>query len=185
MRALLILSLLVACEPPESKNPISDPHTAKSDPRLLGTWMGHMDQSDCFLHVVPAGGARVDVVLVAPDRAHGAVTLHFSGFASTVGGKSYLNLQRKRFDGRWADKSELEPAWILARYAFGRDGQLTLSYLDDDAVKKHVAAGELEGAVRPDGVQLTASTASLVAFFEHAHDPKLFVSLGTRFRRMR
>jgi hypothetical protein len=182
MRILSLLMVLAACEPPDSKNPLSDPAAAKPDPRLTGLWISHKNNEDSYLHVVPGKGATVDLVLVVPDKDKGAATLHFTAFPSVIGGKSYLNLRKKSFTDKWSDHFEVSPTYFFVRYSFAKDGALSLAYMDDDVVKQAIAAKSLAGEISP-AVKITADSAALAGFIQKSTDPKLFSELETPFRK--
>jgi hypothetical protein len=182
MRILSLLIVLAACEPPESKNPLSDPAAAKPDARLIGLWVSHKNDEDGYLHIVPAKGAAVDLVLVVPDKDNGAATLHFTAFPSTIGGKTYLNVRKKTFTDKWSDHFEVAPSYFFVRYSFAKDGALSLAYMDDDVVKKAIAARSLAGEVGA-AVKITADSAALASFIQKATEPKLFAELEKPFRK--
>jgi hypothetical protein len=173
---------LAACEPPESTQPLSAFAGAKADPRLSGTFTGRVNDADCFVHLMPGKGATTDLVLVVHEKDKGAFTLHWQAFATTVGGKSYLNLQRKTFPDRYAEKFDLSPGFIFARYELEKDGSLTLWTMQEDPLKAAIAAHTLDGVVDGDNVKLRASSAKLAAFVEKS-DAKLFKRFGS-FRRL-
>jgi hypothetical protein len=179
MRALVALLVLAACEPPESDHPLSDPASAKPDPRLAGHFFGRVNDADCFVHVVPAAGASVDLVMVVNEKDKGAFVLHWQGFSTTVGGKTYLNLQRKTFPDRYGEKFDLSPGYIFARYSVAKDGSLTLWSMEEDAVKRALKA--VDGEIKNDNVLLHAPSARLAAFVEK--EEKLFKLFGS-FRRV-
>jgi hypothetical protein len=171
----------MACEPPESKNPLSDPATAKADPRLSGLWVSRKDNQDGYLHIFPGKGASIDLILVMGDK-EGAASLHFEGFPSIIGGKTYLNLRKKTGIDRWNDHYEVAPSYIFVRYSFAKDGALSLAYMDDDVVKQAIADKKLAGTT--DGtVQITADSAALASFVQKSTDPKLFSELERPFRK--
>ncbi len=149
---------LASCEPPRADHPLSDPHSAKLDARLVGMWSGHTtNKSDSKsgndksqkedvvdVLVMPVTDAtdanskgapgQFDLVLVGHD-SHGAEVITFRGFATQLGGKSYLNLREKSFSGAYASKTTFTDHYIFARYELGKDGALTLFTMDETPVK--------------------------------------------------
>jgi hypothetical protein len=182
MRIALALFLLAACEPPESTQPLSDPAAAKADPHLSGHFAGRVNDADCFLHLAPGKGAATDLVLVVHEKDKGAFVLHWQAFPTTLGGKTYLNLQRKTFPDRYGEKFDLSPGFIFARYAVGKDGSITLWQMQEEPLKAAIAAHALDGEVKDDNVFLRAPTPRLAAFVEKADPQKLFKLFGSFHR---
>jgi hypothetical protein len=181
MRVLVALLVLAACEPPESDHPLSDPASAKPDPRLPGHFFGRVNDADCFVHLVAAGGAAVDLVMVVHEKDKGAFVLHWQGFPTTIGGKTYLNLQRKTFSDRYGEKFDLSPGYIFARYSVAKDGSLTLWSMEEEPLKRALAAHTLDGEIKNDNIFLHAPSARLAGFVEK--EEKLFKLFGS-FRRV-
>src|SRR5262245_29523811 len=148
MRTLVALLLIASCEPPESTQPLSDAAAAKADPRLSGSFSARIKDADCILHLMPGKGASTDLVLVVHEKDKGAFVLHWQAFPTTLGGKTYLNLQRKIFTDRYAEKFDLSSSFIFARYAVGKDGSVSLWTVEEDPLKQAIAAHTLDGEVK-------------------------------------
>ena len=181
---LALAGTVASCVPPESKNPLSDPAQAKPDARLVGLWAGDVDGAVATIQFFPKTGAFLDLVITGNDGVKGASVLAFDAFPSTVNGKTYLNLRSKTFQGAYADKFELAPAYIFARYDVAKDASITFFPMDDDLVKESVAAGKLKGTVKDGTVTLTASSKELAEYVRAADPEKLFKKLGT-FRKLK
>ena len=186
------LLAIAGCEPPQSVNPLSDPATAKADPRLKGVFVASLDGGEAWLHVNPrAAGPVVDVVLIGHDDQQGAMVLHYEGFATQIGKGSYLNLRAKKFEDILDQRYTLSPMYIFARYEIAKDGALTLSVMDDGPATKAIRKKEIEGklsegglaadsnAVTGHGTLLTADSAKLSAWVAKSTDQELFNALGT------
>lgn len=181
LRRWLLPALLVAvsCGPPGSKHPLTDPAAAKADPRLAGTFVGALEGARTVLHLFPKTGASLDLVLVGDDKEKGAAVLVFDAFPSVVGGRTYLNLRSKTFQGPYGEDPKLAEEWIFARYEVSPRGALTLWVMTEDEVKAAVEAGKLQGQVTEGDVHLTASSPELAAFVAAADPAKLFNRFGT------
>ena len=185
------LFTIAGCEPPQSTHPLSDPATAKADPRLKGVFVANLDGGEAWLHFNPrAAGPVVDVVLIGHDDQQGAMVLHYEGFATQIGTGSYLNLRAKKFEDILDQRYSLSPKYIFARYEIRKDGALTLSVMDDGPATKAIRKKEIEGklseggisdenAVTGHGTLLTADSAKLSAWVAKNADPELFNVLGT------
>jgi hypothetical protein len=202
-KMLLLLAAAVAgmaaiagCVPPESVNPLSDPATAKADPRLAGAFSASLDGGEAWLHFNPReGSAIVDVVLIGYDPRDGAMVLHYEAFPTQIGKYGYLNLRAKKFDDMLETKYERSPTYIFARYEIAKDGALTLSVMDDTPAEKAINKGEVQGkiskggentdlgTVTGNGTFLTADSAKLAAWVAKSTDPALFNTIGV-FRKV-
>ena len=178
LRIALVALALASCSPPESPNPLSDPATAKADKRLDGIFVGRLGDTDGMVRLVPKEGARFDLVLVVDDSPKGAVVLTYDAFPTALAGKTYLNLRRKTFTDTYAEKFELSPDYIFARYEFDKSGALTLWTMDSSPVSAAVKEGKLKGK-EGDPVKLTASTEELAAFVSAAKPDELWHPFGT------
>jgi hypothetical protein len=183
MRSLLFLAAFAACEPPDSDHPLSDPAAAKADPRLSGRFSGKVQDADVVVFLARGQGATIDLVMVVHEKEKGAFDLHWQAFPSTIGGKNYLNLQRKMYTNRYSENFDLSPTYIFARYEIKKDGSLTLWQMQEKLVKEAIADKALEGEVKEDNAKLHAPTARLAAFVEKADPAKLFELFGT-FKRL-
>jgi hypothetical protein len=194
--AMAALVAIAGCVPPESVNPLSDPATAKADPRLAGAFAANLDGGEAWLHFNPReGSAVVDVVLIGYDPRDGAMVLHYEAFPTQIGKYGYLNLRAKKFEDMLETKYARSPNYIFARYEIAKDGALTLSVMDDTPVEKAIGKGEIDGkiskagettdlgAVTGNGTFLTADSAKLAAWVAKSTDPKLFNTLGV-FRKV-
>jgi hypothetical protein len=165
-------------------NPLSDPGTAKADPKLAGVWAANMNGAEVWLHFNPREtGAVVDVLMIGHDPKDGAMVLHYEGFPSQIGGKSYLNLREKTFANMWESAYTVSTHYIFARYDFEKDGSLTLSVMDGTPATEAIRKKEIAGGVRGESElftenTLTADSAALAAWVVKA-GPGLFDKLGT------
>lgn len=193
--AMAGLVAIAGCVPPESVNPLSDPATAKADPRLAGAFSATLDGGEAWLHFNPReGSAVVDVILIGYDPRDGAMVLHYEAFPTQIGKYGYLNLRAKKFDDMLETKYTRSPTYIFARYEIAKDGALTLSVMDDTPAEKAIAKGEIAGKISKagddtsglgavtEGTFLTADSAKLSAWVAKS-DPKLFNTLGV-FRKV-
>ena len=174
---------IAGCEPPLSVNPLSDPSTAKADPKLTGVWATNMNGAEVWMHFNPREtGAVVDVLMIGHDPKDGAMVLHYEGFPSRIGGKGYLNLREKTFPNMWESAYTVSKHYIFARYDFEKDGTLTLSVMDGtpsgDAIRKKEIAGAIRGESEMfSETTLTADSTALAAWVEKS-GPSLFDKLG-------
>jgi hypothetical protein len=175
----------LSCEPPKSKNPLSDPKTATAEPRLAGTWGGRVGgDAEVTLSVYPREGALFDVILLGSDGAKGAVVLAFEGFPSVLGARKYWNLRSKKWAGEYGEHPTVSDSYIFVRYELPKDGSLVLWQMDDAPAVAAVKAGILEGSVlEKDSVLLSAESEKLVAFLATPEGEKSFKPFGT-FKRL-
>jgi len=190
-RVIVPCLMLLACDPPKFSNPLSNPQTAKADPRLVGIWNVVIDGKHGTLTVVPNAGATVDLVFVAGDGEKGAFVIGFNAFPTALDGKTYLNMRGKRWVG--SDKTELDKEWLIVRYEVTRPrgdttDTLALWIMQDDEIKAAIAAGRLRGKVETKmagDVHVTSDTSVVANFVKNANDAKLFRKYGGSFRRQR
>lgn len=194
--AAFSLVVIAGCEPPLSVNPLSDPASAKADPRLKGVFVANLDGGEAWLHFNPrSAGPVVDVVLIGHDDQQGAMVLHYEGFATQIGSASYLNLRAKKFDDILDQRYTLAPMYLFAKYEIAKDGALTLSVMDDEPATKAIRKKEIDGKVSEGGALsdekivtghgtiLTADSAKLSAWVSKSTDLELFDVLGV-FRKV-
>jgi acyl-coenzyme A thioesterase PaaI-like protein len=153
--AALVVTSIGSCDPASFKNPLTDPAKAKVDGKLTGTWGARDESTEFVLFVQPTQQGKVDVTLVGRGTNDGVSHMTWRGMTSTVGGKTYLNLQEKFFTDNWGNKYEVKPDYIVVRYELTGD-TLKLNYLDGDGLNA------LDGGA----AALTAETAGVAATIE-------------------
>jgi hypothetical protein len=130
----LALAAAGSCDPAQFRHPLSDPAKAKPDARLEGTWGGR-DGDTRFLLVAQAReDQRLDLLLVGRGKRDGVAQVAWEAFPSTLGGKTYLNLQEKKYSDLFGNKFTLEPTYWLVRYALTPDS-LTLFWLPKESIE--------------------------------------------------
>lgn len=188
-RAAAVLALLwlpAACVP-VSEQPLSDPETAKLEPRLIGTWTATIEGELAILHVLPRNERLAELLLVSSRTAAVGPRgdwMAFTLFPSRIGDTDYANL---RFVAQSGENSpDLPEGYHLARFRLGPDDTLEIWPMRAEDAKRAIRdglGGEIKDGKWVDEIRFTATTAELRAYLE-GHDPAaLFTErLGT-FRR--
>jgi hypothetical protein len=194
-RTLLIGALLhlAACLP-TSENPIVVPGQPAADDRLLGTWYGALGEDDedfTLLFTKPdaerekdhPGGMDVLMVVNSKDDS-GWLWLY--ALAAEIDGRHYLSLEFRLDNG--GEMADELPGFHIFNYDIAEDGSLQLRQIDEDMVIDVIEAGELAGTVKRGtfvkDVQITASSADLVAFLKTDGADDLFDEESGHFRRV-
>lgn len=172
------------CGPPVSTSPLTPAAAAEADPRLVGLWRGTCGDPGkripCFLHVVPAVGAAVDLVLVGEER--GANAIYARAFPSRLGDWRYLNLSPTKLVDH-SSLDEVEGGFLFLRYQLRKDGALELWWMDDDAWSEAVRSGLVQGSTTDDlgkpHEHVTADSAALAAFVSGPRKTSLFQPFAT------
>jgi hypothetical protein len=197
LTALAFASLLVlGCE--DSKNPLSDPQSAKGDGRLAGVWRTRNDSGDvsyyhigCLGEKLPSGVMRVvstthsaDGKLQAPDQ--------YLLFPTTLGQESYLNLvaakaeQVKQIEENGWSAAGLG-SYLLFKYKFKGDALLVWA-IDNEAKRKAIEAGKIKGTVEQrenDTKALFTDSSENVARFVTQAGDSLFAQEVVRLERVK
>lgn len=140
-----VIAAIGSCDPASFKSPIVEPGKAKVDGKLTGTWAARDESTEFVLFVQPTQQGQVDVTLVGRGTSDGVAHMTWRGRTSTIGGKTYLNLQEKFFTDHWANKYEVRPEYIVVRYELKGDS-LALNYLDGDGLAAVDGGTALTGA---------------------------------------
>jgi hypothetical protein len=172
------------CGPPVSTSPLTPLAAADADARLVGLWRGTCGDPGtsvpCFLHVVPAEGPAVDLVLVGEER--GANVVYARAFPSRLGDRRYLNLRPTRLVDH-SSLDEVEGGFLFLRYQVRKDGTLELWWMDDDAWSEAVRSGLVQGTTTDDRGRahehVTGDSAALAAFVSGPRGTSLFRPFAT------
>jgi len=174
MMVLLATLLLVAgCE--DSKNPLSDPQSAKLETKLLGVWLLHEDDgSVTYYHVGQAGdqfpAGMLRVVTVHSHQNQIDPPEECLAFPTSLGGNTFLNVvlqgDQKQVDAMQAQgwNAKAVDAYTFFKYQLEGD-RLTVWPIDGDAKRKAIESGKVKGVIEPDKSPRFTDTTENVARF--------------------
>ncbi len=167
---------VAACLPVTSKNPIGSTSGFKTDPALVGLWVGHGDDGKPgYFAFLNNDDGSMTALLITPAKGSGdwgSYTLK----TATLGPHHIMNVWATLKNGKPVDKDEAD-ADIPILYRIGADGRLALYLLDDKATADAIRAGKIRGVVDPgsmDNARITAEPAALDAFFASKGSEALF-----------
>jgi hypothetical protein len=150
----VVLVLALSGCPFTSPTPLSDPGSARPDPRLAGTWRTQDPETGEWnaLSILPFNDH--EMVGLAPD-GNGGTPDAFRLFPTTIGAESFLNF--RELSGKGDGKDE---GWYFARYKFEGD-RLLLKIVDDGLFenRQFLSSADLREFVR-----------------QHLSDPLLYAS---------
>lgn len=166
---------VAACLPVTSKSPLGTTAGYKADPRLAGLWKSTSDESAPYFAFFPQPDGSTKAIMLEPASPgdKGGWTV-FDVRSTTLGSDRYMDASAIEDDGK---PPEQKLDHIPVRYSVGADGSLTLTLMDEDAVKDAISAGKIAGQVEPGksgDVVLTATPAALDAFLESPAGRALF-----------
>lgn len=179
--ALLGLTLVLSACPPTFVHPLSNPQTAKLDSRMVGIW-----DAGSSTVTVAANGNNIDIMIVEDKGdAKGLGVTGFNGFASVVGGRTYLNLRSKRWLA--GDQVDLGSEWTIAKYEFNSNAtEWTVSLMKEDALRFAITAKKLQANEDKSGdLHVTSDTGAVAAAIGTADPAKLFSTPAKPLRRIR
>lgn len=158
---------VAACLPVTSKSPIGTTAGYKVDPQLAGMWKATSDKSAPYFAFFPqADGSTKAVMLEPATQGDKGGWMVFDVRTTTLGSDRYMDASAVEDDGK-PPAQAMDHIPVL--YGFGADGSLTLTVMDEDALKDAISAGKIAGQVEPGqtgDVVLTATPAALDAFLE-------------------
>ncbi|MFV1966785.1 MAG: hypothetical protein ACC628_15275 [Pirellulaceae bacterium] len=172
----------------EADRPLSDPHQAQIDERVVGTWRAIIQEKVYFLHVgtgnVVGQSNWMELALVNPGEKPKFYLHHKIGFPSTVGGKRFFNVANLSVlisQLRGSTTEDLMSAverWDIFKYEVTED-YLDVWAPDQDFVREAIKAGAIKGA----DASIDDATENLIQFIESSA-PKLFVK-KVRYTRVK
>ncbi len=189
-RAILGLALaltLAACLP-TAQNPLPTSETEPLDRRLMGAWIGSIDDEDqpVFLHFVETVERKLKAILVTAqtaDEADGGWA-EFDVTSSRLTNGHYLNVYWTESDGQPVEELN---GFHLMRYTLNDEGVLALYFADADRFETAIQDGTLAGSVSSSGlsrtIRITASSAELAAFVDAQPPGDLFPELYGEFKQ--
>jgi hypothetical protein len=173
----------------DSKNPLSNPKTAKADDRLAGTWRRPLGDVEEYYYVGRAGmGVPSGMMRVVRIRYEEGELRHpedYLIFPTVIGNKTFLNLfvdkgdelppplkvegkdetGRDKKDGDeegW--KAESVDSYTFYKYKLEGD-KLTIYAIDEEAKQKAINSGKIKGTIEQNGLGKLTDTAENVAHF--------------------
>ncbi len=182
----------------DSKNPLSDPKTAKIDQRLAGVWRMRDANNVVYYHVgqtgedekLPRGVLRV--VEVAHSEGKVQRPEEYLVFSTTLGGKTYLNAtgggeQRLKLLEEKGWKPEVVDSYFIWKYQVDGD-KLLIWMMDDDAKRQAIKAGKIKGVIEKgqdsERVLFTDTSEKLARFVTEAGDSLFEKEPTLRYERI-
>lgn len=191
--ALVCLSLATTACVPETETWLSDPATARSDPRLIGSFFGSDTGRDKHLIVTeaikgkdgkPSAALHLVWAQLQPDNDEKTVVWasYRAWPARLPGGLTALNLERIAHGPHTA---RLAPRRFFVLYFVGKDGSVRVLMPRNRPWSAAIQTGALAGRVNRgrylDQITVTASRAKLARFIAD-NAPKVFESPGQVWR---
>ena len=166
---------LAACLPVTSKSPLGTTAGYKPDPQLAGMWKPTSDESAPYFAFFPQADGSTKAVMIEPaSQGDKGGWMVFDVRTATLGSDRYMDASEIENDGKPLAQT-LQHIPVL--YSFGADGSLSLTVMDEDAVKDAITAGKIAGQVEPGqsgDVVLTATPAALDAYLQTPAGRALF-----------
>jgi len=162
-----------------SKNPLSSPKFATTDPRLEGLWRAKVGSGyDYFAFgKVSAKGINLFLQFGKPGDLASSNSTNF--FVTRTPRHSYLNISNDYERDANADKPSLnQDDYTFLEYHITNRGDLILSWLDPDIFTKAIAAGKLRGNSNSSYPYLTDSSDHILTFIEASDPKKMFFPLS-------
>jgi hypothetical protein len=163
---LLVLLLLSTSCVPNFENALPLPKEMKPDMALLGTWESVQENEDGKSHVSFFGrpSGWIDIVFIdgidGTSSTDGVNVSTYEAYTANVGKDTFLCLRGRKKDHH--EQEDKESPYLLAHYHVSRKGVLSIRLFDQDAIKKLIEKGVLQGVVTEgnytDNVTVTASS---------------------------
>lgn len=189
--AVALMFFLAGCD--DSKNPLSNPKTAKPDDRLIGLWRGQGDKNGAtYYHVGRAGepfpASMLRIVEVTTDQGKVEPPEEYLAFPAVVEGKSYLNVvvdakQVKLLDQKgW--NPDLVEAYTLLKYEVNGD-RCVVWLIDSDAEERAIRSGKIKGEFKQNLPMFTDTSENVARFVAEAGDGLFNLAEPARFERLK
>lgn len=181
IRSLILASamLLLAGCVVWSTEPLSDTATAAIDASLLGKWQNAEIEGDRVEIDITRSGEHLVLIAMTTIKPDGGQTLlDYKAQTTVAGERRYLSVMDLR-PGRRAT------GFMIVQYATTAD-ELSISLIDEDAVKSAIRAGEIEGMIDASSefgdATIDTRREKLLAFLE-SNEAVLFPKTITFTRR--
>jgi hypothetical protein len=182
---------LTGCD--DSKNPLSDPRTAKPDERLVGVWrLPEEDGGLTYYHVGRAGDkspkGMLQVAYVRHEKGKISSSGEFFAFPTVLGEKRYLNVAleeepRTKPSGEKVWKAEQVVSYFVFKYQVEGD-HLLLWPVNSNVKKQAIKDGKIKGVVEEGlSTKFTDTTENVARFVAQAGDG-LFAEKPLRLERI-
>ena len=183
MKPLILLAVAVCffasgCD--DSKNPLSDPQTSKTDERQVGVWRLRNSDGVGYYHIGQAGGKLPGSVMRVVEVTHSQKKLEYPHeylvFPTTLGGKTYLSVtegkeQQVKLLEEKGWKPEVVDSYYILKYQVDGD-KLLVWTMDADAKKRAIESGKIKGVIEKKKDQY----ASTVKFIDTTENLARFVA---------
>ena len=186
--AALAVLLLAACYPPTTTHPVGSTVGQKLDPVLVGLWKGtptNKDERGSYYHFLPMLDGTVRVVIVQGGDKPDADVILVKATTTMLGKNRFMNAQLVTSEGKPAEGSPASTVPVL--YKLDAKGAMTISLMDEAAVKDAIKAGKIQGTVEKgdygDAV-ITADPATLDKFMQSPAALAMFAKPFVTLRKM-
>jgi len=164
----------------DSKNPLSDPQTAKPDERLIGVWRGPDGDGDVYYHIGHAGekfpASVMRIVEIRHDKGNMEPPEEYLAFPTAIKGKTYLNLVHggdtnmvKRLDEKGWKAVDVD-CYTFLKYELDGD-TLVMWIIGEQAKQESIEGGKINGVTKPNEIsKFTDTTDNLAHFVAEAGD---------------
>ena len=176
---------LSACIP-DSINPLGDPASAVPDARLLGRWVGTMNEQWATLAVTAGEGAALCFRVETTDQEGKTEWVVLDGFPAVANKQTYMNVKfREEADKVYDPVAE---NYYILRYAVSKDSAaLDVWAMAEVMVVDAIADGRVNGMADPAGAvrnaHITDSTVAVRVFVENSNPERVFGEKLASFRR--
>lgn len=191
---LAILLLLSGCATGvQSKHPLSPPGSSAPDRRLEGLWKAEPGPGYAYTYLAYDDGdtKKNNLMLQFGGSSPGNGFESMKFFVTRTPKYNFLNITQDKIqctDGTVSPNGALDAYWIV-EYHFSRNGELLLSWLDEDTFADAVDKKLLRGDTSPGGLGankytlLSDSPAHIIHFIETSAPDKVFTG-PMKFRRI-
>jgi hypothetical protein len=164
--ALCLGLILSACYPPTTSHPVGTTAGLKVDAALTGTWRGVNDDGkpSYFHFLAPSDGTLSVIIAESGPKAEdwNYVTLT----TAKLGANRFMNARMEISNGK-PESADAPAGTVPVLYRIDAKGVMTLSMMDETAVKAAIRAGKIKGTIEKgemgDAV-ITAEPAALDKF---------------------
>lgn len=181
---------LAACPPVTTKTAIGTTMKAEADPGLIGMWKGRIGNSKAFSYFtfLPQKDGTVSALVVTPPSAENE-----GGWAAfnlqtvSLGSNHFMNARETFEDGKAASGAMADNI-VPTLYRINGDGAIVLYLIDENAAKKAIKDGKIQGTVEEGefgDIVLTATPVDLDTFMASPAGRALFVKPLTILRKMK
>lgn len=173
--ALAAMVLLAGCIA-ESEHPVAASDSAKSDPRLWGSWLSEQEDGYMIAHVFATEKGGLQIALAEHDVEGIGKVDTYDAHVTQLPSGDYLNVV----------VTGDEAGYVIGKYRFDGTDKLSVWFPENDTLVQAVQGGKLAGTTKDEGgvmdARVTASPEQWQAFLAKA--PAEFFGEPTSFKRI-